>query len=98
MESDQEKTPDLRPELYLSAFESEDPNSGRNHVRLPMDVQLEIRGPGHTVRANTKDISLSGLFVESSELFEVGTICEVAVIVTSGDSQLTITGKATVMR
>ena len=75
-----------------------DPDEKRRETRLPLDVEIEIRTPDHTVRAMAGDVSMSGLFVQSEEFFPIGTICEVKVVVSSGEQQLSMEGQAQVVR
>ena len=70
----------------------------RRDTRLPFDVEVEIRTPEHTVRATTRDISMSGLFVSCAELFPLGTVCEVEVALVSGERELSLNGQAQVVR
>ena len=74
------------------------PDSKRRDTRLPFEVEVEIRTPEHTVRATARDISLSGLFVQSAELFPMDTICEVEVIQSSDEGDLSLDGRAHVVR
>lgn len=70
----------------------------RRDARLPFEVEVEIRTAEHLVRATTRDISLSGLFVSSAEFFPVGTLCDVQVEVHSGDHHMSMDGQAEVVR
>ena len=66
----------------LPAVEADDDDIGgprrRGDTRLPLEVQVEIYAPDCSVCGTTRDISLSGLFVETNAEIPLETDCEVA--------------------
>lgn len=72
----------------------------RQHPRLPIDlnVEVEITTPGGTVHGTIRDISLSGMFVNSAELFPVDVVCGVEIIMKTGAQEMRIKGHTQVAR
>ena len=54
----------------------------RGDTRLPFDVQIEIYAPEFSVCGSTRNISLSGLFVETEAEVALGTDCQVSLLAT----------------
>ena len=84
----------------LPSFEEDDPDDPgpkrRGDTRLPFDVQVEIYAPECSVCGVTRDISLSGLFVETDAEIPMDTVCEVRLLATENSPK--IVHKARVVR
>jgi c-di-GMP-binding flagellar brake protein YcgR len=70
----------------------------RQDIRLPLDAEVEIHTPEHSVRAMVRDISLSGLFIRSAELLPIDTVCEVEVLLAADEQNANIKGRFRVVR
>ena len=77
---------------------SQSDSDKRGDTRLPFEVEVEIRADEQTLRATTRDISLSGLYVSTAEILAIGTLCEVQITGRSGSFEMSIDGQAEVVR
>lgn len=72
----------------------------RQHPRLPIDLEaeVEITTSDGKVCGVLRDISLSGMFVSSAELFPVDAVCDVEIILKTGTQEMRIKGHTQVAR
>ena len=69
--------------------EEDGPNPKRRiDTRLPFDFQIEIYAPNFAVCGVSRDISLSGLFIETEAEIPLDTNCKVALLATSDTPQI----------
>jgi hypothetical protein len=62
----------------------------RTRVEFSTQVIISVDGSEIATQANSKDLSLNGLFVESDELLDIGTQCHVKVILPGGVNEISL--------
>ena len=96
-----EQGPGQNGDLYALPSSQEDEGQDttanvRSDTRLPFDVKVEIRAPNCSVSGTTRDVSLSGLFVECDEEIPLDAECVVSLQSKASDPE--IEHKARVVR
>jgi len=51
----------------------------RNDLRLPCELNVKMRSKKKSIRAQTRDLGVGGVFVHTSERFDIGTPVEIEV-------------------
>ncbi|ETR72059.1 MAG: type IV pilus assembly PilZ [Candidatus Magnetoglobus multicellularis str. Araruama] len=62
----------------------------RTRVEFSTQVIISVEGSEIATQANSKDLSLNGLFVESDEVLDIGTPCHVKVILPGGVNEISL--------
>ncbi|MBF0449199.1 MAG: PilZ domain-containing protein [Candidatus Magnetomorum sp.] len=62
----------------------------RTRVEFSTQVIISVEGSEIATQANSKDLSLNGLFVESDEVLDLGTICHVKIILPGGVDEISL--------
>jgi len=72
-----------------------DDESNREFTRIPVRVHAEMKGGGLTLRStDTRNLSLKGMLLASTESLPEGTDCEVSLLLGDGDAiRIEIEGK-----
>jgi hypothetical protein len=60
----------------------------RHDTRLPFEVRVDINTPGHNVRGTSRNVSLSGLFINTEHTLPLDSICEVEIVLASGEPSI----------
>ncbi len=71
----------------------------RKNMRIDFNARVILKSDGHTILsdADSKDISLKGMFIKTDQALQVGTPCELELILsgTSTSLSLAMQGKIT---
>lgn len=72
----------------------------RNHERVPFTARVTVFSKGQRIvsDADTRDISLKGMYVQSAQRLGIGTHCGLELQLSGASSQLTLTIDGTVVR
>ena len=70
----------------------------RRQPRLPFAVAVRIEAGGRIISGETRDISTTGLFLESPHEAEVGASCRFEIVLHSGRAESTICGQGKIVR
>jgi len=62
----------------------------RTRVEFSTQVIISVDGSEIATQANSKDLSLNGLFVESDDVLDLGTKCHVKVILPGGINEISL--------
>jgi c-di-GMP-binding flagellar brake protein YcgR len=70
----------------------------RRLTRLPFAVEVEVHTQDRTIRAQTRDINMQGVFVAQEEPhLPLGTQCQVEVVLSSGEGKMGIRARGEVV-
>ena len=70
----------------------------RTRVEFSTQVIISVEGSEIATQANSKDLSLNGLFVESEEVLDIGTPCHVKIILPGGVDEISLEMEGKVTR
>lgn len=70
----------------------------RKHPRFPFAAMVDIQVGADSISGSTRDISSTGLYIESEIAPPLDTLCQLHITLTSGEMTYTIKGEGKVIR